>query len=108
MGGPDERLDELAGRPYQDEGDALAAITEAISIVNGELAAQQARATMAGAEGLAPIGDVIRRWIEKLARMVKAIAEQFEAMTYTIGVNWPLGVSVSISWTPKPAPAAAV
>lgn len=103
MGGPDDRLDALAARQFGDEGDAFAAITEAVSIINGEIAAQQARATMAGAEGLAPIGDVIRHWIEKLVAMVRAIAEQFAAMTYTIGVNWPLGVSVSISWTPKPA-----
>jgi hypothetical protein len=35
--------------------------------------------------------------------MVKAIADQFAAMSYTIGVSWPAGVSVSITWTPKPA-----
>jgi hypothetical protein len=99
----DQRLDDLAAGSYADEGDALAAITEAISIINGEITAQQARATLPDAEGLAGIGDVIRKWIEKLARMVKAIADQFAAMSYTIGVSWPAGVSVSITWTPKPA-----
>jgi hypothetical protein len=103
----DERIELLTSGSYDDQGQALAAMTEVVSIVNMELQAESARAPQPGAEEFfgGAAGDRIRQWIEKLARMLKKIAEQFEAMSYTItvGVAWPPGVSVSVTWTPKPA-----
>jgi hypothetical protein len=40
--------------------------------------------------------------LEKLEAMLKKIAKQFAAMSYSITVSWPMGVSVTVTWTPGP------
>jgi hypothetical protein len=40
--------------------------------------------------------------LEKLEAMLKKIAKQFAAMSYSITVSWQMGVSVTMTWTPGP------
>jgi hypothetical protein len=102
MAGSDERIDLLASQSYDNEGAAFAALSEAVSIVNGEMEAAHVRGTTTEAFA-GDVGQNLRKWIARLTEMVKAIVRQFNAMSYTIGVSWPAGVSVSITWTRVPA-----
>ena len=98
----DAQLDSVTGRSYESEGDALAAIAEATAIINREIEAEYARAGAPGAEGFArgDFGERLRKWIEKLSQLVKQVAKQFAALSYSITVSVPLGVSVTIGWSP--------
>jgi hypothetical protein len=100
----DARVDELAQRSYSDTGEAFAALTETTAIINRAMKSEAER-PIAGAGvvgfGGGDIGDRIRNWINKLEEMLRVIAKQFRAMSYSVAVNWPLGVSVSVTWTPS-------
>ena len=89
------RLDALAEASYASSGDAFAALDEATRTINQGVARSRA-------DGLTEesVGDRLRRWIDKLEEVVRAIAKQLSAASYSIGVSWPAGVSVSISWAP--------
>src|SRR5215208_1906309 len=98
---PDVRLDSLVARDYDDEGDALAAIVEATAIINREIEMDYARARESGVEGFAAgdIGDRLRKWIKKLVEFVKSVARRFSALSYSISVSAPFGVSATVSWS---------
>ena len=100
----DARIDTLTGDTYASPGDALAAVTEAAAIINAAISAEHERTpnveTFAGFGG-SDFGDRIRKWLNKLEEMLKAIAKQFAALSYSISVSWPMGVSISVTWSPS-------
>jgi hypothetical protein len=98
------RIETLTGHTYDSPGDALAAVTETAAIINAEIDAERQRVALV--EGFAgfgegDFGERIRKWLNKLEEMLKKIAEQFEALSYTITVSWPMGVSISVTWSPS-------
>jgi hypothetical protein len=103
-GEQDARIETLTGQAYESPGDALAAVTEVAAIVNAAISAEHERIpsveTFAGfAES--DFSDRIRKWLNKLELMLKAIAEQFAALSYSITVGWPMGVSITVTWPPS-------
>jgi len=95
----DARIEALAAQEYETPGAALAAVTEATAIINNQIKAEQERSP--GTESFAgDFGDRLRRLLEKLEAMLKKIAKQFAAMSYSITVSWQMGVSVTVTWTP--------
>jgi hypothetical protein len=108
----DKKLETLTNTKFADAPDALAALAEATGVVNAALEASEPGA-VAGLQGQGefdvkvysywslPGGDTrerLRRWIEKLKEIVKSIAEQFAALSYSVSVSIPGGVSVGVSW----------
>jgi hypothetical protein len=96
----DRRIDALTGERYKTPGGAAAAITEVTALINAEIA-EYAQAeqdeTFAGFADTA-FGDRLRRWLNKLEDLLRAIAKEFVALSYTLTISWPLGVSVSLTW----------
>jgi hypothetical protein len=113
-GSVDARLDQLAQTPFADADQGLAALAEATGVINEALVVQSRAGDdvirgMESRGGGATIGaSVLRsqatqerlsRWIEKLRQLAKAVAEQFAALSYSISVSFPGGVSVGVSWS---------
>jgi hypothetical protein len=109
----DQKLDTLAGARFADAPDALAALAEATGAINAALEESEPGA-VAGLQRQDELGvkiysywslpggdtrERLRRWIEKLRGIVKSIAEQFAALSYSVSVSIPGGVSVGVSWS---------
>jgi len=98
--GREERIDALTAERYKTPGGATAAITEVTALINTEIAAyarSEPDETFAGFAGTA-FGDRLRRWLDRLEHLVREMAKEFAALSYTLTVSWPLGVSVSVTW----------
>jgi hypothetical protein len=106
----DRRLDQLAQTRYTDSASALAALAEATGLVNEALAADPDDMTVRGVvmesdltitAGLLRSDDLrdrLRRWIEKLREAARVVARQFSALSYSVSVSFPGGVSVGVTW----------
>lgn len=98
----DARIETLTEQEFDTPGEALAAATEVSAIINSSIAAEQQRVgdvgTLSALGG--DLGDKLRKWLDKLEQLVKKIAAQFGALSYSLTVGWPLGVSVTITWSP--------
>jgi hypothetical protein len=88
-------LDTLETKTFADEADAMAELTTAAIAINYEIEAAAAASTRA--EFLGDLGDKIRKWIRKLVAIVKKIATEWGAISYSVGVSLT-GVSVSVEW----------
>jgi len=111
----DRRLQELSQTRFSDPADGLAALLEAAGAVNEALAAESDETTLRGVEARgetlslyhiqpsflrsSDVRERLRRWIEKLRQIAKSIAEQFQALSYSVSVSIPGGVSVGVSWS---------
>jgi hypothetical protein len=91
----DMLLDSLETKSFEDEADALAQLTTAALAINHQIEA--ATADGVRTEFLGDPGDKIRKWIRKLVAIVKRVATEWGAISYSIGVSLT-GVSVSVEW----------
>jgi len=82
-----------------DAGDALGALLEAASVINGTM-------NLSPAEGLEPrsiygretLPERLRKMLKKFAEAVGEVAKTFGALEYQISVGFPAGVSCSITF----------
>jgi hypothetical protein len=81
-------LDELEGREFENEDDAFASIAVVAAAINETW------------ESLAAIERQrrLREWLRRLHAVTRRAAEQFGALSFSITVSFPLGVSVSVTW----------
>lgn len=89
-------LDELQQSDFKDVGDAMGGLTAAIAAVNTEITSMDV-----GTEGFLALGgkgDRIRNWLKRLWALVKKIATQFGAISYSVSIGFPAGVSVDFEW----------
>jgi hypothetical protein len=92
----DDHLSELSRKDFRSAAEGLAALAVLTGEINTELAAHSKRL------GLAPgdVPDKLEEWISRLEAIAADIARQFSALSYSVGVSFPVGVSVSIAWSP--------
>jgi hypothetical protein len=95
--GNEERLRELrelsVSRRSDSPTDAMVALFEATRIVNEEIGDLSAAAMRS-----ADVRERLKRWVDALADIALKVAEQSHALTYTISVGLPAGVSVGLTW----------
>ena len=84
-------------RDFADEAEALAAIAHVATAINEEWASQEHEAVVWTTEDRE---RRLREWLERLVAIVKRVVTQFAAISYAITVGFPLGVSVSITFSP--------
>jgi hypothetical protein len=100
---PDARIEALTTHDYETPGAGLAAATETAAIINNEIKAEDERRPRGeGFTGFGDdFGDRLKKWLDKLEQLLKRIAQEFVAMSYSVTVAWPWGVSVTVTWTPS-------
>jgi len=75
----------------------MAALAQMTAVINAELSG----ATADGTDALAPAtGERLERWIERLRAVAEEVVHQFGALSYSITVGLPAGVSVTVTWSP--------
>jgi len=75
----------------------MAALAQMTAVINAELSCT----TAAGTDALAPAtGERLERWIERLRAVAEEVVHQFGALSYSITVGLPAGVSVTVTWSP--------
>lgn len=92
------RLDSLRVSGFVDVADGLAELAVATAMINKELENSSGQITAGAFDGDA-IRERLRRWIEKLREIAEAVARQFDALSYSVSVSLPGGVSAGISWS---------
>lgn len=86
---PTAVLGELAsGWGAGDAGAELAMLSEAVALIN-----------MRMAKGGEP-DERVRKWIKKLYEAAKTVAGRHDALSFSITVGLPVGVSVTVTWQP--------
>jgi hypothetical protein len=86
-------LQELGTRRFHDEADAAAALAELTIEVNWEID----RTLQSGGEPRGPGWERIREIIRKVYEFLKRVANEYGAISYSIGVSLT-GLSVSVEW----------
>jgi len=75
----------------------MAALAQMTAVIIAELSGT----TAAGTDALAPAtGERLERWIERLRAVAEEVVHQFGALSYSITVGLPAGVSVTVTWSP--------
>ncbi len=89
----DRRIDALTGERYETPGGAAAALTEVTALINAEIAEYERIQRDEAFAGFADsaFGNRLRRWLNKLEQLLKSIANEFKALSYTLTVSWPMG-----------------
>jgi hypothetical protein len=82
--------DEAEWTRFTDQVEAMTKLTTMVVAINSGLDSEVA----ASGGGLS---ERLREWIRKLVALVKRIAEEFGAISYSIGVSLT-GVTASIEW----------
>lgn len=76
----------------------MAALAQMTAVINAELA----DTTVAGTDLVAgDTGERLERWIERLRAVAEKVVDEFGALSYSITVGLPAGVSVTVTWSPK-------
>jgi hypothetical protein len=91
----DAQLLTLEHRDWRSPSEALAAIAEVTASVNAQLASASQTYGVTGGD---VVPDRLEHWIERLSAVAADVARVFGALSYSVGVSIPGGVSVSISW----------
>lgn len=79
---------------FGDEAEAIAALAEMTYTINKELGGDDAQTLTAEDRG-----ERLRKWVERLAKIAKQIAEKFGALSFSITVGFPAGVSVTVTFS---------
>jgi hypothetical protein len=93
----DDQLAAIESRGISSSASAMAALAQMTAVINAELSGT----TAAGTDALAPAtGERLERWIERLRAVAEEVVHQFGALSYSITVGLPAGVSVTVTWSP--------
>ena len=95
--GIEPTLAAFAQERFSDVDSAMATLAQATALVNEELGATHTL----GAEPSADTPKRLARYIGLLGDLAASIARQFGALSYSISVGLPAGVSVGITWASK-------
>lgn len=100
----DAKLDDIlkSATSLKDEAEAYSALADLVATtfrINALFAPSQGAAAAPETAFPDPVVTSLQRWIQKMKGALEALAKFLEAVSYTIGVSVPLGLSVLMSFS---------